>query len=349
MSLDSLWALQKLREDGDKGEGESSVFDRDSLRAMPLGLGLQYASLSENQRAQVARRYAPAPGSGAGSALDRSRRRGSTNSPSAAKSTPPSPPTKSTSPPPLSSLSDWNGGEQHQSPSARLLCPPVSPGVELSPGRTPGHRSGFLPRSAELQGVSLSQVDRDVLDCLPSEVREEVLKAIASSAIGSGAGKARNKGVDQSDRGGDIAVSAGNNTSSFGEAPTEDGLGGDFVDLCSPSSSMPPSQRRDPRARGGRRPHGDGVFEVERAATLRGALRAWIGGAVATPSQWHLELLYRWVANAGERQGATSSITTLVHSVLFLFAFVLVVWRAIACEGSLLMERVGTRWVSPSV
>ena len=59
VSLDSLWTLQKLREEGGDEPGEeSSVFDRDSLRALPLGLGLHYASLTENQRAQIARRYA---------------------------------------------------------------------------------------------------------------------------------------------------------------------------------------------------------------------------------------------------------------------------------------------------
>lgn len=71
------------------------------------------------------------------------------------------------------------------------------------------------------------------------------------------------------------------------------------VDLCSPSlPSSPSSQQQEglrPREGEARKGGDGGMFEVEPAGTLRGALRVWVGGAVRSPSQWHLELLYRWV------------------------------------------------------
>ncbi|CAM9718977.1 unnamed protein product [Ectocarpus sp. 12 AP-2014] len=60
----------------------------------------------------------------------------------------------------------------------------------------------------------------------------------------------------------------------------------DVVDICSPS----PLGKQT--ATGGVR---HGVFDAEPAGTLRGVLRRWIGGAVRSPSQWHLELLYRYL------------------------------------------------------
>lgn len=150
------------------------------------------------------------------------------------------------------------------------------------------------PRSAELFRLSLSQVDRDVLDCLPSDVRDEVLRSIAANAGGSGAG---GDGGGGSGGGGNIG-SAGINhheddqgretTVNAYEAPDDDQDGRvdmeDVVDICSPS----PQGKQT--ATGG---VGHGVFDAEPARTLRGVLRRWIGGAVRSPSQWHLELLYR--------------------------------------------------------
>lgn len=292
VSIDSLWTLRKLREEGDDddqgGGAGSRVFDRDSLRAMPLGIGLQYASLSESQRAEIARRYtqgAPVGGRALGSAAVAA----------TGGSRPPSPATS----PAASGHGEGVHWRRHISSQRAPRSPPPSPGgIALSPafegGETPvglspspsplaSASASASPRSAELHRISLSQVDRDVLDCLPQEVREEVLRAIASNAGGGGGG------------GGDGDVGADPNDASGGEAPSDDGPGPEWVDLRSPSPPTPSPQRERPeplRELGGRN-GGSTVFDAEPAETLRGALRAWIGGAVPSPSQWHLELLYR--------------------------------------------------------
>lgn len=318
VSLDSLWTLQKLREEGDDEQGgESSVFDRGSLRALPLGLGLHYASLTENQRAQIARRYAqlPPPTVHSAEAESRARDPASTAAAAAAAASnnsaqrPPSPTAA------FSGADDvGEGGHDFLSPPPNLphslLSPPevldVSPvaregaeGTPLPRGEEPLVSS---PRSAEMHRLSLSQVDRDVLDCLPSEVRDEVLRAIALNAAGGGwAGGAGGGGaaavggvIDRSDRQGD-----GDGGEEGPAIETDVGLVEEegVVDVCSPSFPSQPSSQHNKHARSreGRGRNGEDrrVFEMESAATLRGALRLWAGGAVRSPSQWHLELLYR--------------------------------------------------------
>lgn len=314
VNLDSLWTLRKLREEGD-GEpgGEASVFDRGSLRALPLGLGLHYASLTENQRAQIARRYAQqAPPTVHGAAAESQARDPASSAAAAAASNdsarrPPSPIAV------FSSADDGGeGGDSFLSPQSNrpppplhsLLSPPevleVSPVAREGAGRTPLASS---PRSAEFRRLSLSQVDRDVLDCLPSEIRDEVLRAIALNAGGSGAGGAGSGGaaaaggvISRSDfHGGGDGDIAEEGPANYADADLVEEEA--VVDVCSPSLHSQPSSQHGGHARPseGRGRHGrDGrVFEMESAATLRGALRVWVGGAVRSPSQWHLELLYR--------------------------------------------------------
>lgn len=274
-----------MREGDDEPGGASAVFDRESLRAMPLGLGLQYASLTENQRAQIARRYAHhQPGEGA--AIDR------TNAAPVNRAAVAAPP----SPAVLADAHDRDGGHRC-SPSRRLAHPsPRSSdgGAFLSPASGCEVTPAGEPACAEqLDRVSLSQVDRDVLDCLPSDVREEVLRAIASNGGGGGDGGVvdANCDVDADHRDGGAA----SGTAADAEALADDGRAPEFVDLLSPSPPTPPSERGDAEpSEAGERWKGGAVFEVERAETLRGAMREWIGGAVRTPSQWHLELLYRY-------------------------------------------------------
>ncbi len=312
VSLDSLWTLQKLREDGgDKpGAEASSVFDRDSQRALTLGLGLHYASLTENQRAQIARRYIHQAPSAVQRAEDESRARDPASTTAAVSN-------ESVRRPPSSTVVP--GADDGIGSGDVLLSPPLNrpppppPGhfplsplevVDVSPAEVDGGEGAPLPgterptasspRSAQLDRLSLSQVDRDVLDCLPSEMRDEVLRAIASHAGGSGDGGGSGGGdgdgmdvVNRADR------LDGDHRTHAEEGPVHDPGAGvveenGLIDVCSPSLPSPPplsSRRRD----GGDR----GVFEVESAGALRGALRAWVGGTVRSPSQWHLELLYR--------------------------------------------------------
>lgn len=319
VSLDSLWTLQKLREGDHEPGGESSVFDRGSLRALPLGLGLRYASLTENQRAQIARRYAQQALPVVDSAEAESRAR---DPASAAAATAAAVSNNSARRPPSPTVvwgadDGGEGGHNFISPRSNvphsLLSPPevldVSPGGREGPEGTPLPRGEeplvSSPRSAEMHRLSLSQIDRDVLDCLPSEVRDEVLRAIALNAAGgSGAGgggrgdaAATEVEIDRSDRHG----SAGGDNDEEGptiEADASLVQEDEVIDVCSPSfpsqQSSQGGQRASPREGRWRSDGGHTrVFEVESAATLRGTLRVWVGGAVRSPSQWHLELLYR--------------------------------------------------------
>ena len=331
VSLDSLWTLRKLREDGgDELAGEASVFDRDSLRALPLGLGLHYASLTENQRAQIARRY----GHQAPPVVQRAEEESRARDPAYTAATAPSgrvhrPPSSTTA---SSGAADGvgNGDVLLTPPLNRPYPPPPSPHSHLSPLEVVDVSPVALdvgeaislqgaerpvvssPRSAELHRLSLSQVDRDVLDCLPPEVRDEVLRGIASNAGGGRGGEVIGGGGGGGGGGGDEANRADHHGDDYGihaeEGPVyEEGLAydpgaglvqeEDVVDVCSPSSPIPlSSQRREHAGPGGGRDRnrGDrGVFEVESAGALREALRAWVGGTVRSPSQWHLELLYR--------------------------------------------------------
>lgn len=322
VSLDSLWTLQKLREEGsDLPGGESSVFDRGSLRALPLGLGLHYASLTENQRAQIARRYAQQAPPTMHSAEAGSRAREPARTAAAAAAAPNDGTHRPPSPTATLPGADDGGEGRHSflSPPSNLPPPPlhsslsppevldVSPvahegaeGTPLRRGEEPPLVSS--PRSAELYRLSLSQVDRDVLDCLPSEVRDEVLRAISvnagagSGASGAGTGVAAAAGgvVDGTVRhgGGDNAEEGQANEAAAGLVEEEE-----VVDVCSPSLPSQPSSQHGERARPSEGQGGNGggrrVFEVESAATLRAALRKWVGEAVSYPSQWHLELLYR--------------------------------------------------------
>ncbi|CAM9675855.1 unnamed protein product [Scytosiphon promiscuus] len=255
VSIDSLWSLQKRREEGaDAPGGESSVFDQDSLRALPLGLRLKYASLTENQREQIARRYAQqeppathgAP-TGGRSAQDESRARRLSSKPR-----PPSPL------PIILDVELEDGGGKATPPSGRRRQRPSAATPALSP-----------PRSAELHRLSLSQVDHDVLDCLPPDVRDEVLRT------------------------------------------------DEVVDVCSPSFSPPRSSSPerggpvDAEGRGGRNRADGGVFDFEPAGALRGVLRKWMGGAVRSPSQWHLELLYRYLEELVEAGRLDETATLL--------------------------------------
>lgn len=325
VSLDNLWTLQKLREEGDDERGgESSVFDRGSLRALPLGLGLHYASLTETQRAQIARRYTQqAPPTIDGSEANSRARDGASTAAAAASAAPNDSARRPPSPTPALSGAndDGDGGGRFLSPPSNLPPPPLhsrlsppevlecSPVAREGAGGTPlPWREEALvssPRSAEMQRLSLSQIDRDVLDCLPSEVRDEVLRAIALNAAGgNGDGGAGSGGVaataggevDRPDRrGGGV----GNNAAEGAAKDADAGLveEEEVVDVCSPSSPSQPSSHLGERPRlnesQGRSGGDRGVFEMESAATLRAALRVWVGGAVRYPSQWHLELLYR--------------------------------------------------------
>ncbi|CAM9797285.1 unnamed protein product, partial [Ectocarpus sp. 12 AP-2014] len=194
VSIDSLWSLRKLREEGDEGDGHGagppSVFDRDSLRALPLGLGLHYASLTEDQRAQIARRYSQAAGGHGRSSTAGDGSRGRGSSPARGghglsyaeasgagtaddvvddgSSLPPPP---SNRPPPAPPVS---------SPGMMMAVSPEAVG-QASPLTGDERSAAESPRSAELFRLSLSQVDRDVLDCLPSDVRDEVLRSIAAN------------------------------------------------------------------------------------------------------------------------------------------------------------------------
>eukprot|EP00752_Nemacystus_decipiens_P004206 g3844.t1 len=327
VSLDSLWTLKKLREEGDDEPGvESSVFDRGSLRALPLGLGLHYASLTENQRAQIARRYAQQTPPMIHSAQAESRARDPASPAAAAAAALDDHPHQPHSPPAAVSGADdgGEGGHSYHSPPSNLPPPPVhsllsppevldvSPAAREGAERTPPPRGEepppvSSPRSAELHLLSLSQVDRDVLDCLPSEVRDEVLRAISVNTGGGGGAGGTGSRVAAA---GEVVVGRSNHDGRGDRAEegqareADDGDAGlvdeeEVVDVCSPSVPSQPSSHRGERARpsegqgrvgGGRR-----LFEMESAATLRGALRKWIGGAVRYPSQWHLELLYRYL------------------------------------------------------
>ena len=313
VSLDSLWTLQKLREEGDdEPGGESSVFDRGSLRALPLGLGLHYASLTENQRAQIARRYAQqAPPTIPGAEAE-SRTRDPASTAAAAAAAPidsadrPASPTAAFS----GAGDDGEGGHSLLSPpSNSLLSPPEV--LDVSPGAPEGAKRTPLPPSAELHRLSLSQIDRDVLDCLPSEVRDEVLRAISVNAGGSsGAGGAggASSGVAAAAEG--VVDRSGRHDGGGGDDSAEEGQANEagasvtglveeeeVVDVCSPSFPSQPSsehgEREKPSEGQGRNGGDRRQFEVESAATLRRALRKWVGGAVRHPSQWHLELVYR--------------------------------------------------------
>ena len=167
-------------------------------------------------------------------------------------------------------------------------------------GATPVRRSlPRPPRSSEeglLHRVSLSQIDRDVLDCLPQEVREEVLRAIVSTPTGDAAAAvapvaAGGGSGSGSPVLGDAAESAPSSVEAQARGDSDLESGVSDVELISPK--LVP-QRGSAGSLGGRgRRDSGGVFEAEKMDTLRGALRVWIGGAVPTPSQWHLELLYR--------------------------------------------------------
>lgn len=348
VSLDSLWTFRKLREEGNGEPGEEpSVFDRESLRALPLGLGLHYTSLTENQRAKIARRYAQQarPVAAAPSVAIRSDQDGSDaqqrSSSCAAVSLTRNKASAHGPPAPAGTFSSAGsgvgvgvgagvpGGGGLLSPSSNrpsphlqsLLSPPPqgldegvsSAAVEDGQGtpRLPGEddrsavvASSSTPRSGELHLLSLSQVDHDVLDCLPQEVREEVLRTIASNTVsGSGATTAGGGG------GGGVAGQS-DCRSHDGSTNPDEGLANEadtavlpaqeetVVDVCSPSVPSPSlsqqEELRQPRQDDARKKDGDrGMFEVESVGTLRGALRVWVGGAVRSPSQWHVELLYR--------------------------------------------------------
>lgn len=198
---------------------------------MPLALGLQHASLTETQRAWVARRY-----------LGQSS--GNTEAATAA------------------------GGSPRQ--SSHIRQPLIIPG-----GKTP-HSAVELPPSpnpAEPVVPSLSQVDREVLECLPHEVREEILRAVTSSVQGQHA---------LTD---DVPTSSHDTEDIHNEQDS-------VVDLQSSQSSSPPAASQND---GGLR-HSSCIgqgFETEDIGRLRAALRGWVGGTVRSPSEWHLELLYR--------------------------------------------------------
>lgn len=322
-------------DDGDHGKGNentrgnnSAVFDQDSLRAMPLGLGLQIASLSENQRAQIVRQYAQTAAI-VGAPVD-------TTSPgTSARSS--------------SSPNQHAAGFNAHSPTIELLSPPAAfeegaesegdggagAGATTAAARevvTPAHWSVLSPQSSELHRISLSQVDRDVLDCLPSEVREEVLRALAATASGSKGGDVNHARIGADEPGdmgagavpssrlegttGDVADRFEHTFAMERSGKEHEGSGGagalrstevtpsnrvdsgggfiqptDFVDLRSPPTPSPPTPSSQSQGRHGRK--AEGVFEVEPARTLRRTLSSWIGGAVRSPSQWHLELLFR--------------------------------------------------------
>lgn len=368
---------------------KSSVFDRDSLRAMPLGLGLHYASMTEREREQIARRYASAQAmatsqsaAGASSAAATTAAAGAPDNESLEQNADTrTPPNRSGCNPgdPGRSRAGRDDDDHHavaeqpavssdevvrvsrqasfddgQHARDRLASPPsrafplgsssTSPPMPCPWGAQAPPFSP--PAAAEHLHISLSQVDRDVLDCLPHDVREEVLRAIVSNSgrgsssgvPGAGRGPQGNAGcvdlsersgegdgqpglsectdyvvgrserrgegvgppglnerrVDQSERGvGDIAERGGATADGEGDAEP------DFVDLRSPAS---PTQPRLPQGTEGgevaleqvARKKGKRVFEVENAGVLRGVLRGWIGGAVSSPSQWHLELIYRY-------------------------------------------------------
>lgn len=295
----------------DEVEGAAfAVFDRESLRAMPLGLRLHYASLTENQRLQIARQYAHyKPGDGAAAGGDRGNA-SAVNRAAGAGVSPSSPALVS-----WADSDDRDGGQRRHSTSPRRARPSPAAsssggGVFLSSSRggyegTPaasGLAASGLASFCEpqLDSVSLSQVDRDVLDCLPSDVREEVLRTIASNGGGGdnadvGVGATRDRDSDHHHRSGDGAADG---TPADRQALADDERDApEFVDLRSPSSPTPRSQSQRGDGRSGEEA-GElltlGVmFEAERAETLRGAMREWVGGAVRCPSQWHLELLYR--------------------------------------------------------
>lgn len=237
VSLDSLWTLRRLRED-DLGEGTAqgdatlSVFDRDSLRAMPLALGLQHASLTETQRAWVARRYRGQPSGNTHVAI--------------------------------AAAEDPEGPSRQSSQTRQLLTVPGGkmphPAVEPPPSPHPAERG-------EPVVTSLSQVDREVLECLPREVREEVLRSVASSAQGQHA------------LADDVPASCHNTEDTDNEQDS-------VVDLRSSQSTSPPAPSQDSSCIGQ-------VFETEDVGKLRAALGRWVGGTVRSPSEWHLELLYR--------------------------------------------------------
>lgn len=417
VSLDSLWTLQKLRDDNPAGSAEKpSIFDRDSLRAMPLGLGLQYAAMSESRREQVARRYAHAQVTTAAAAAasasagaqaatagsdecERSAETGARERKSkmrarelfgdagggddsgdasgggagggaggaaaavdtvvAAYAAPETgaslsgyhdkggagdgreengPANGRTDGHVVGKCDRWDSPTPQRSSTRPVTSPSQSPaaaaaggevGVESTPS-TP-RSIASLPRSAELlRNISLSQVDRDVLDCLPQEVREEVLRAIVSNSGGGPGGRGRMGGAFRGEGGGNPHRtgrndgSLGNDNQSEGRADQTVEQGGslvrnvdrmndqldaqvdaDVVDLRSPdfptpttpppTPTTPPPSPSEPGVtwRGKRKR----VFEVEGIGVLRSTLRGWIGGAVASPSQWHLELLYRYVVS----------------------------------------------------
>ncbi|CAM9542019.1 unnamed protein product, partial [Ectocarpus sp. 8 AP-2014] len=322
VSIDSLWSLRKLRDEGGEGDepgaGPPSVFDRDSLRALPLGLGLHYASLTENQRAQIARRYSQAAGGHGRSSTagDGSRGRGSspargghdlsyTYDPVAGTAGDVVDDGSSLQPPP-------SNRPPPSSPASSPVVMAVSPEAVRQASPLPGDERSAAesPRSAGLFRLSLSQVDRDVLDCLPSDVRDEVLRSIAANAVGSGAGGDAGGGSGDIGSGGinHHEDDQGRQTTVNAYEALDDDQDRrvdmeDVVDICSPS---PQGKRTDT---GG---VGHGVFDAEPAGTLRGVLRRWIGGTVRSPSQWHLELLYRYLEELVE-SGRLDETATLLR------------------------------------
>lgn len=315
VSLDSLWTLRKLRDSqGSGGDGQPSVFDRDSLRAMPLGLGLQYASMTEAQRAQIARQYAQAA-SDKGDASDSRSRESRLLKDHADENIR------------LVLEADKLEAEDSTDVCFRETAESIDLTSPLSHRRASPNSRGFKTpisgssvsarslRSPELQHMSLSQVDRDVLDCLPPDVREEVLRAIGADGgvnteddgirepVASNRAFEEVSGAANPHEGGenipdDFIAESQSKEPSLLEKSRELAV----VDVRSPSSQTPPShsenlmgERKDARedlCKTGRS-RSSRVFAIEEAGVLRRALRSWIG-AVSSPSQWHLELLYRW-------------------------------------------------------
>lgn len=313
VSLDSLWSLRKLRDEGLEQDGEGwSFFDKESLRAMPLGLGLQYASMTETQRAQIARQYAQPACSRFGSGSDAHVR--------------------------VTEASGLGGnptprecpGHGNEAPSLRTvrLSPQALRSNASHGGRSPGAIdgpgiSGEAPRWSELQNLSISQVDREVLECLPPDVRDEVLRAIDSRRVQAPTDDVttRSPGGRRSGDGQEGNGRRSDGEARNGESWTHEGPEPRVIDVLSPPSparlagsrgsdeeQKEQGARRDSPAR--RRDGDSRIFEVEDAGTLRRALQSWIGGAVLSPSQWHLELLYRLVGGlpASHAHAGTDSL-----------------------------------------
>lgn len=379
VSLDSLWTLRKLRDDSsEQGSAvKSSVFDKDSLRAMPLGLGLQYASMTEREREQIARQYASAqamPSSStftgrAGDALSSQASEHTHDMRTAPGRNVPerSTPNNHVSGSPVRDVSarETSIGDHGAVPRSLPVAPSesgqhdrsFSEAAQSSPFSPPAAFSPHAEQQHQQHQISLSQVDNDVLNCLPQDVREEVLRAIVASGerggereigdtiapggapqsggrmscsdgdrseqrregAGGGSHELR-QGVKHSERraieqhqalvhsgatrerrvcdaGGGVGGIDGfeqddSQRPELGEDQTEV----DFVDLRSPASPTHSARSTEDHALNpGAREEGmrTRVFEFESSGVLRRVLRRWVGGEVASPSQWHLELLYR--------------------------------------------------------